>query len=159
MSVDRYKLLPEEIQFVRRYARRYPRWKKTYNMTVSLKSQQMNHLRVQTSGKNHPTEAVALKKAELSKKILLIEQTARQTDIFLWRFVLLGVTEPPKTVTYEKMVLRGINCSKNTYYDRCRRFYWLLNKKLKMIRNQDPGDNGCEAVEQVQQADQSRVEQ
>lgn len=73
-----------------------------------------------------PTAKRALMKFFYSERIKLIEKTAIETDPYLYSYIIKGVTES-KSYTYLKTVL-GIPCGKDLYYDRYRRFFWLLNK-------------------------------
>ena len=56
----------------------------------------------------------------------LIEKTTIETDPYLYSYIIKGVTES-KSYTYLETVLE-IPCGKDLYYDRYRRFFWLLNK-------------------------------
>jgi hypothetical protein len=72
------------------------------------------------------TGEMAVRLAELKRNIDLIEKTCGDADGALWSYILKGVTEgigyPALTVLYD------IPCSVDTYYDRYRRFFWLLDK-------------------------------
>ena len=57
--------------------------------------------------------------------IELIERTAMEADPYLYEYILKGVTEG-RSYTYLKAVL-GIPCGKDMYYDRYRKFFWLLS--------------------------------
>lgn len=72
-------------------------------------------------------EEIAIRCAELSRNIELIESTAYKTDPELYRYILLGVTSKIG-FTYMETVL-DIPCCKATYYDRYRHFYYLLDKE------------------------------
>ena len=57
----------------------------------------------------------------------MIEQVARETDPNLAVYILKGITEE---LSYDYLKTRlNIPCSKDTYYDRYRKFFWLLNKE------------------------------
>ena len=74
-----------------------------------------------------PTEKWAMKLADVDDKIQLIEQTAVDTDKELSGYILMGVTGG---LNYETMDMRyHIPCSRNTYYDRFRKFFWLLDQR------------------------------
>ena len=64
-----------------------------------------------------------------SKNIELIEKTAREADPYLYEYIIKGVTEG-KSYTYLRTVL-NIPCGKDMYYDRYRKFFWLLNMARK----------------------------
>lgn len=64
-----------------------------------------------------------------SKNIELIEKTAREADPYLYEYIIKGVTEG-KSYTYLRTVL-NIPCGKDMYYDRYRKFFWLLSELRK----------------------------
>lgn len=73
-----------------------------------------------------PTAKRALAKARLTERINMIERIAREADEQLYNYILKAVTEG-LSYTYLKSRL-DIPCGKDMYYDRYRRFFWLLNK-------------------------------
>ena len=64
-----------------------------------------------------------------SKNIELVEKTAREADPYLYEYIIKGVTEG-KSYTYMRTVL-NIPCGKDMYYDRYRKFFWLLSDYRK----------------------------
>lgn len=70
------------------------------------------------------TAKYAIKRAYYGKRIKLIEDTAKRTDDFLYPYILKAVTEGV-SYTYLKTKLE-MPCSRDTYYNRYRRFFWLL---------------------------------
>lgn len=73
-----------------------------------------------------PTAKRATMKAHYAEKIGLIEKTAIETDRYLHDYILKAVTEG-LSYTYLKTKME-IPCGKDMYYDRYRKFFWLLNK-------------------------------
>lgn len=59
------------------------------------------------------------------RRIQLIEKAAKDADDILYEYILKAVTEG-LSFTYLQAVL-GIPCSRDTYYDRYRKFFWILN--------------------------------
>lgn len=64
-----------------------------------------------------------------TQNIELIEKTAKATDPYLYEYIIKGVTEG-KSYTYMRTVL-NIPCGKDMYYDRYRKFFWLLSESRK----------------------------
>lgn len=58
--------------------------------------------------------------------ITLIEETAREADQYLYDYIIKGVVEG-RSYTYLRTVL-GIPCGRDMYYDKYRKFFWLLNE-------------------------------
>lgn len=75
---------------------------------------------------NDPTAKRAILKAYYSERIELIEKVAIETDEYLYTYILKAVTEG---LSYSNLKSRlEIPCSKDMYYDRYRRFFWLLDR-------------------------------
>lgn len=99
---------------LKHHALQYPEWKK-----------QLNSISLIRECKDPTYEAVSLRE-ELIKRIDLIEQCAKDTDSELWTYILRGVTTE---TTYQSLnLLHNMPCSRSTYYDRYRRFFWILDK-------------------------------
>lgn len=76
---------------------------------------------------SNETERIALERTVLKNKIDLVERTAMDADKSLWYYILKGVTEERTYIYLVNMM--NIPCGKNMYYDRYRKFFWLLDKK------------------------------
>jgi hypothetical protein len=73
-----------------------------------------------------PTGNRAVARAQLNERIEMVERIAKEADDYLWYYILKAVTEN-LSYTYLKTKL-GIPCGKDMYYDRYRKFFWLLSK-------------------------------
>ncbi|MBQ0113866.1 MAG: hypothetical protein KBT03_12110 [Bacteroidales bacterium] len=108
---------------------KYREWKDEYkNLENTLSSPGYDNM-PHGSGISKPTEDDGIKKAELDIKITLIEQTVREADKEMYRWLLKAVTQEGITYNYLKQIM-DIPFSRNTFYDRRRRFYYLLSKKI-----------------------------
>lgn len=112
---------------LKHFCLQYPEWKKIYSdfndTSISLSTIE----RVPTSNlPGDPTAKRAIMKARYGERINLIEKAAMEADQYLCNYILKGVTEN-LSYTYLKSKM-DIPCSKDTYYDRYRRFFWLLNE-------------------------------
>lgn len=67
----------------------------------------------------------AMKLEAIDRKIELIENSCREVDNELCDYIFEAVT---KGTPFSVLEGRGIPCSKNTFYDRYRKFFWLLDK-------------------------------
>lgn len=72
------------------------------------------------------TAKYALRKVQYAERIKLIEQTAKDADEFLYPYLLKAVTEG-LSFTHLKARL-DIPCGRDMYYDRYRKFFWLLSE-------------------------------
>lgn len=73
-----------------------------------------------------PTSAAAVKRDELTSKMKQIEAIALSTDDSIGEYIFEAVTTE-KTYTYFKTV-KNIPCGKDFFYERYRRFFWLLDR-------------------------------
>lgn len=79
-------------------------------------------------GGRDATQDLAIRRAQLTQNCKIIEQTAIEADPDLYQYLLKAVTDEEVTYRYLKMVM-GIPCGKKMYYDRRRKFYWLLSQR------------------------------
>lgn len=112
---------------LKHFCLQYPSWKKAYadfnDTSISLSAIES----VPTSNiPGDPTAKRAIMKARYSEKIDLIEKAAMNADKYLYEYILRGVTEN-LSYTYLKARL-NIPCGRDMYYDRYRRFFWLLSE-------------------------------
>lgn len=112
---------------LKHFCLQYPMWKKAYaefsDTSVSLST--IEH--VPTSNiPGDPTAKRVMMKSYYQERINLIEKVAMEADKYLYNYILKAVTEE-LSYTYLKSKL-GIPCGKDMYYDRYRKFFWLLNE-------------------------------
>lgn len=115
---------------LKHFCLQYPNWKKAYadfdNPSISLSSIE----RVPTSNiPGDPTAKRALMKAHYAEKMKMIEKAAMEADQYLCDYILKAVTED-LSYTYLKTRL-AIPCGRDMYYDRYRRFFWILSETRK----------------------------
>ena len=126
----KYALGKNEFLNAKYYALRYNEWRDEYEaLSDTSKGIRYDVDRVQTSGDFDAVEANGARMAELSKKIELIEGTAKEADEELAAWILQGVTNDYATYKYLSMV-KGIPCGKDKFYLARRRFYYLLAGKI-----------------------------
>lgn len=115
---------------LKHFCLQYPEWKKEY-LTLGVPSASSAMLEVISS--NHTpsdlTARYAIRRVYYAERIDLIEKIAKEADKYLYEYILRAVTEG-LSYTYLKSRLK-IPCSRDMYYDRYRRFFWLLNEARK----------------------------
>lgn len=72
------------------------------------------------------TAKYATRRAQYAERIKMIEKAAMDSDEFLYPYILKAVTEG-LSYPYLKTKL-DIPCGKDMYYDRYRKFFWLLSE-------------------------------
>lgn len=115
---------------LKHFCLQYPEWKKEY-LTLGVPSASSAMLEV-ISSTNTPSDLTAryaIRRVYYAERIDLIEKIAREADKYLYEYILRAVTEG-LSYTYLKSKLK-IPCSRDMYYDRYRRFFWLLNEARK----------------------------
>ncbi len=112
---------------LKHFCLQYSIWKQAYNSLGGLSSRQSD-LAMCSSKYNmsNPTERIAIIRSFYSDRMNMIEKTAKEADNELHNYIIIGVTE---NMSYDTLRVRyNIPCCKDIYYDRYRRFFWLLNK-------------------------------
>lgn len=112
---------------LKHFCLQYKTWKKIYAELLDPKIPMVAMDKIPSSGTpSDPTAKRAMLKAHYSERIKLVEQAAIEADKYLHDYILKAVTEG-RSYTYLKTML-DIPCSKDTYYERYRRFFWILNE-------------------------------
>lgn len=114
---------------LKHFCLQYPEWKRERAMAGTSIGSSAAERMPSTNVPSDLTARLAIRAAKYSEKMRLIERAAMEADSVLQQYILKGVTEG-LSYTYLKTQL-GMPCSKDTYYDRYRKFFWLLNN----IRN------------------------
>lgn len=115
---------------LKHFCLQYPAWKREYAALKSYGASLSVIERLPSSNTpSDPTASIAIMKAFYLSRIDLIERTALEADKYLHTYILKAVTEG-LSYTQLKHSL-NIPCSRDTYYDRYRRFFWLLDKSRK----------------------------
>lgn len=116
---------------LKHFCLQYPTWRKIYSELDGMKSSKHDT----TPSKNALPVDTTAQAAELRlhylEKMETVEQSARESDPDLAIYILKAVTEE-LSYDYLKSKLE-IPCSRGTYYDRYRRFFWLLSKRKNYI--------------------------
>lgn len=112
---------------LKHFCLQYKDWKKAYDACSDAIIFASEFNKIPSS--NIPSDLTAkyaIKKAQYSEKIKLIERIAMEADEFLYPYLLKAVTEG-LAYTYLKSKL-NIPCGRDMYYDRYRKFFWLLSE-------------------------------
>lgn len=127
-SLKKYGISPHRFRELYHYCLQYNEWKDELKYKCNtMKSIGITDMPI-THSCSDATQDMAIQRAELSKKCELIEQTAIEADPDLYPYILKAVTNEDISYNYLRLVC-DMPCGKNTYYDRRRKFYWLLSQK------------------------------
>ena len=111
---------------LKHFCLQYPDWKREYYSSPNIPLSITDDI---SRGNIHsdPTFKEVMRKETYLERIRLIERVAKEADEDLYNYILKAVTEG-LSYTYLKSKL-DIPCSKDLYYDRYRRFFWLLDEE------------------------------
>lgn len=108
------------------FCMQYSMWKKLYLELDGLAALRTYDLIGSSNIPSDPTSRLAEERLYYFDKMQLVEQTALAADADLASYILNGVTEG---LSYDSLKFRfDIPCGKDMYYDRYRRFFWLLDR-------------------------------
>lgn len=110
---------------LKHFCLQYPTWKQEYAALSYISSSSLDQA-PSSNAPGNPTENIAVKRSHYKDRIDMIEETAVETDKALGRYILMAVTEG-LSYDYLKSKL-NIPCGRDMYYDRYRRFFWLLSE-------------------------------
>lgn len=110
---------------LKHFCLQYPEWKKTYNSSPNISLSATDEIH-KSNLPGDPTFKEVMRKERCLERIELIERVAKEADEDLHNYILKAVTEG-LSYTYLKSRL-DIPCGKDLYYDRYRRFFWLLDE-------------------------------
>ena len=126
-SKNKYWIERHRYYELKHFCMQYSTWKKTYVALEGFSKQPADLVIFsKTNTCSDPTAKCAEAREFYLDRIEMVEQCAWDTDPELYNYILKGVTEEC-SYEYLKTSL-GIPCSRDTYYDRYRKFFWLLNK-------------------------------
>ena len=123
---NKYYISKHRYYELKHFCLQYPEWKQDY---LEIQNHGLRNVEISRVGKttrqNSIVETDAIILEELSRKMDMIELTANMADPELANYILLAVTQG---VSYEYLLTnQNIPCCRDTFYDRYRRFFWLLN--------------------------------
>lgn len=112
---------------LKHFCLQYPLWKKAYAVLDGTNSRPVEQVACRTNQNPDPTAKYAIAKAYYSDRMELVERLALAAATDLSVYLLEGVTQG---WTYDVLKAQlNIPCSRDTYYDRYRKFFWLLHKE------------------------------
>lgn len=129
INEKKYNISKHRFMELYHFCLQYTEWKDELKYKKDTVSS-VNVTDMPTSRENGDATAnLAIRRAELQRKCELIERTAIEADSEIYQYIIKGVTEENATYKYLKQIL-GMPCGKKMYYERRRKFYWMLSKKM-----------------------------
>lgn len=129
LNSEKYGISKHRFKELYYWCLQYNEWKDELKYkTDTVKTIEATDMPFSRGDIDNPTQSLAMRRTLLENNCQIIEQTAIETDPDLYQYILKAVTAEGITYRYLKLIM-GIPCSHNTYYDKRRRFYWLLSQK------------------------------
>ena len=120
---SRYYVAPALWNHAISFCRCFPLWVAELSACDSSRAIRYDLDKVQTSGDNNPTEQLGMRRAELQRKVDIINTSAAAvTDSDpMQKYIIMGVThglsfEVLEHLPLQDTKLQGIPCSRNTYH-------------------------------------------
>lgn len=126
-SKNKYWISKHRYYELKHFCLQYPSWIKAYSAIQDICALNLSNIKTSTNDIVDPTGKCAVAKLYYVERIDMIRKVAVQTDPELYMYILRAVTEE-LSFTYLKTKLE-IPCGKDTYYDRYRKFFWLLSQE------------------------------
>lgn len=124
---NKYWISKHRYYELKHFCLQYPEWKQVYS---KLSNENLPLSMIETVSTdifpNDPASKRDSIKTFYAERIKLIELNALEADPCLHDYIIKGVTEG-RSYTYLNTVL-DIPCGKDMYYDRYRKFFWLLSE-------------------------------
>lgn len=113
---------------LKHFCLQYPEWKLQVRLIDGMHHQAdyTDIPKTETNDIYDPVAKAASERESLIKRITMIEKAADYAGADLYNYILKGITEG---LAYSILRLKtNIPCNRNEYYDRYRKFFWLLDK-------------------------------
>lgn len=128
LNNKKYKISKHRFAELYHFCLQYPEWKLELKYRTDTVESAGYMGGADRQSDENPTESLAIRRMILEEKCKLIEDTVREAEEGIYTWLLKAVTNEDITFVYLKQMME-IPCGKDLYYDRRRRFYYLLSQK------------------------------
>lgn len=123
---NKYWISRQRYYELKHFCLQYCEWKKALEDISVYPRLEMDGEYVMIGEVAKPVEECVELRERYLARMRIIEEAAKKADPDLEAYILIGVTEG---VSYDYLYSRlEIPCCKDTYYDRYRRFFWILDQ-------------------------------
>lgn len=124
----KYKLSRREFGYSKAYSLKYPEWLDEYNrLKDSVGAMNYDSLPGGSGRIDDSTMMLATKRAEIREKMLKVEHAAYDAGGEIAEYILKSVIND---WTFEHMKALGLPCERTMFYERRRKYYYLLSKEI-----------------------------
>lgn len=111
---------------LKHFCQQYPEWKSAMAWLDGLQAMPTEKIK---SGIGDPTANTAILRSFYSDRIDMVDCAAEEADPELAYYIRKGATEG---YSYEALKINfNLPCCRNVYYDRYRKFFWILHNSRK----------------------------
>lgn len=126
----RYAISSREYAYARAYSYKYNEWLEEYNsLKDSVKGISYDAEGHGSGSVSDSTGSLAARRAELRNKMLKVEHAAWEAGEDIAKYILIAVTNENVTFNVLKQKYK-MPVEKTLYYDRRRKYYYLLSKEI-----------------------------
>ena len=123
---NRYWIDKNRYYELKYFCLQYPMWKRAWLDLDALKTSSCGLVRTSDGMLRDPVALCASERELYSSRMHLVERAAMDSDPYLSSYIVKAVTEGYSYAYLESTL--EIPCSRDTYYDRYRKFFWLLDR-------------------------------
>lgn len=125
-KTNKYWISKNRFYELRYFCLQYPFWKKQYEEVDGMYGRAIDSIYSKLHTPSDPTSKAVEMRSTYFDRMEVVEQAAIEADPYLASYILKAVTEG-LSYNYLKTKLE-IPCGRDMYYDRYRRFFWLLDR-------------------------------
>jgi len=119
-----YYLTKHRTLELKHFCQQYEDWKQEYVKLTVLRS--YGYGEVKGGDVSDNTSKIAIRAAKLDQNMTMVKKCCKEAGGDIWEWLFMGVTNG---LSYTTLAARGIPCGKDYYYERYRKFFWLLDKE------------------------------
>ena len=129
LGLDEYGINKKRYRELKAFCLQYPNWKEK-EAEILESGRNLTDMPVVKNHISDPTQkkGFALILSNVTSKIKLIEETAREVDVIMAEYLIRNVTT--RYNGYHELVNCGMTCSRSDFYRKRRQFFCYLNKKV-----------------------------
>lgn len=131
LAMHKYSISSNRYRELKYFCYQYADWNReieALGQDIRPKGIAYDEVQGRTNKAGSPTEAVAVRIQTLEENVRMLEDAAKEASGDLWTYILLYVTNPDINFRYLEMV-NGIPCSRRSFYNYRRKFFYYLDKK------------------------------
>lgn len=123
----KYPIEARDLAYTKAYSLKYPRWLDQYNnLKDAVKAINYDNSGGPSGKISDTTADNATKRMIIRGKMMKVEQCAFEAGGDLAEYILKSVID--ENVTFEDMKAAGMPCERRCFYEKRRKYYYLLNQ-------------------------------